>query len=148
VTGETVPVFPGEVVITNFTMLTNGTWMLSLSVDPVDATAIPGRGNTVSVVQVDHPYMNPALSWLSDDFNHTLAGACNEVYNLQPRVGDVARPLEMNITVSDAGRSTPDPVWSDWAVNEGLPQCPAGFSTVNLTTTTSGGSQTARLYAM
>jgi hypothetical protein len=148
VTGETVPVFPGEVVVTNFTMLSNGTWLLLLSVDPVDAAKIPGRGNTVSVVQVDHPYMNPDLNWLHPDFNHTLAGACNEVYNLQRRFGDVARPLEMNITVADAGRTSVDPVWSDWKVNEGLPQCPTGFSNVSLITTTAGGSQTAHLWAV
>ena len=105
-------------------------------------------GNTVSVVQVDHPYMNPALDWLHPDFNHTLAGACNEVYNLQPRTGDVARPLEMNITVADGSRRTPDPVWTSWKVNEGLPQCASGFRNVSLTTSTLGGSQTAHLLAV
>lgn len=137
-----------QVVVTNSTMLTNGTWLLSLSVDPADAVAIPGRGNTVSVVQVDHPYMNPKLNWLNADYNHTLVGACNEVYNLEPRPGDVARPLEMNITVSDSGRSNPDPSWSEWRVNEGLPQCASGFRAVNLTTSVAGGSQTACLWAV
>jgi len=103
VTGETVPVFPGETVVTNFTMYVNGTWLLQFSVDESASPggAIPDRGVTRSVVQVDHPYMNPKFSWLSSDFNHTLVGACNEVYNLQPRHGDVARPLNMSITITD-----------------------------------------------
>ena len=80
----------------------SGTWLLQYYVDMTNpASRIKGRGNTVSVVQVDHPYMNPEFNWLHDDFNHTLVGACNEVYNLQPRTGDVARPLSMNITVRD-----------------------------------------------
>ena len=57
VTGETIPVFPGEVVVTNFTQLVNGTWLLQFSVDEQAAAGgpIPGRGPTMSVVQVDHP---------------------------------------------------------------------------------------------
>jgi len=167
VTGETVPVFPGEVVVTNFTQLRNGTWLLQFSVDEEAAGdeggrnsgPIPGRGSTRSVVQVDHPYMNARFSWLHADFNHTLAGACNEVYNLQQgRPGDVPRPLQMNITVTDAdagadadggGRQA----WmSDWQVNEGLPQCASALRNVTLTTTyassTAGGArQTVELRA-
>ena len=56
VTGETIPVFPGETVITNFTLTPNGTWLLQFSVDESDPGAvIRGRGNTVSTVRVDHP---------------------------------------------------------------------------------------------
>jgi hypothetical protein len=76
VTGDTIPVFPGEIVLTNFTMMRNGTWLLQLGV----ATDVPAsRGATMSTVQIDHPYMNPQLDWLHPDFNHTLVGACNEV---------------------------------------------------------------------
>ena len=63
VTGETIPVFPGEVVVTNFTQLMNGTWLLQFSVDESATGPIPGRGSVMSVVQVDHPYMNPELDW-------------------------------------------------------------------------------------
>ena len=154
VTGETIPVFPGETVVTNFTQLQNGTWLLQYSVDvssPGPGGPIPGRGNVMSVVQVDHPYMNPDLDWLHPDFNHTLAGACNEVYNLQPRKGDVARPLEMNISIID-GAPTQDANWMvDWQVNEGLPQCVSGFADISLLTSYERGanvySQTARLRA-
>ena len=164
VTGETVPVFPGETVVTNFTQLRNGTWLLQFSVDenapivmPHGESAlspgpIPGRGSTVSVVQVDHPYMNPAFDWRHDDFNHTLAGACSEVYNLQPgRPGDVPRPLEMNITVTDRSAHGRLPWMSDWNVNEGLPQCAGGLENVTLVTTyasdEAGSSQTVALRA-
>jgi hypothetical protein len=53
VTGETVPVFPGETVVTNFTLLANGTWLLQFSVDEAasEGGPIPGRGATVSVVR-------------------------------------------------------------------------------------------------
>lgn len=154
VTGETIPVFPGETVVTNFTQLQNGTWLLQYSVDvssPGPGGPMPGRGNVMSVVQVDHPYMNPDLDWLHPDFNHTLVGACNEVYNLQPRRGDVARPLEMNISIID-GAPAQDANWMvDWQVNEGLPQCASGFREVSLLTSyersTSVYSQTARLRA-
>ena len=84
---------------------------------------------------------------LHPDFNHTLAGACNEVYNLQPRPGDVERPLEMNITVSDA-TGWRDASWVDWQVNEGLPQCAgSGFDDISLLTSYGEGWQTARLVA-
>ena len=154
VTGETIPVFPGETVVTNFTQLLNGTWLLQYSVDestPGPGGPIAGRGNVMSMVQVDHPYMNPELDWLHPDFNHTLAGACNEVYNLQPRKGDVARPLEMNISIVDHAPSD-DAEWMvDWQVNEGLPQCASGFGEVSLLTSytrsTDVYSQTARLSA-
>jgi hypothetical protein len=154
VTGETIPVFPGETIVTNFTQLQNGTWLLQYSVDvsaPGPGGPIPGRGNVMSVVQVDHPYMNPDLDWLHPDFNHTLAGACNEVYNLQPRKGDVARPLEMNISIIDRA-PTQDAKWMvDWQVNEGLPQCASGFGDISLLTSYERGanvySQTACLRA-
>lgn len=154
VTGETIPVFPGEVVVTNFTQMKNGTWLLQFSVDvsaPPPGGPIEGRGNVMSVVQVDHPYMNPDFSWLHPDFNHTLAGACNEVYNLQPREGDVARPLEMNITIIDSSPSDDTKWMVDWQVNEGLPQCSAGFEGISLVTLYRRGlnssSQIAQLYA-
>lgn len=150
VTGETVPVFPGEIVVTNFTQMANGTWLLQLAVDEAASPGgrVPGRGSTRSVVQVDHPYMNPEFSWLHPDFNHTLAGACNEVYNLLPgRPGDVPRPLELNVTISGAGAGRP--AWmSDWQVNEGLPQCASGLRNVTLATTYSPGSQTVALRAV
>ena len=170
---DTIPVFPGELVRTNFTMLANGTWLLQFSVilSPEDERKQqPGRGNLHSVVQVDHPYMNPKLSWLHDDFNHTLVGACNEVYNLNPRPTDVPRPLNINITVAVApggggrasrssdvadadadadggGVNSSGPIgwFSPWSVNEGLPQCQSGLHNISLTTTISpdGRSQTA-----
>ena len=154
VTGETIPVFPGEIVVTNFTQLLNGTWLLQYSVDvssPGPGGPIEGRGNVMSLVQVDHPYMNPELDWRHPDFNHTLAGACNEVYNLQSRKGDVARPLEMNISIIDGAPSN-DAQWMvDWQVNEGLPQCASGFEDISLVTSYDRGanvySQTARLQA-
>ena len=120
--------------------------------------------------------MNPKFDWLHPDFNHTLVGACNEVYNLGPaRPGDVARPLDMNITITDAGAGAGAgagaavavaadrdrvvgvggdarlPWMSDWQVNEGLPQCASGLRGISLTTTyassAAGSSQTARLRA-
>lgn len=177
VTGETVAVFPGEIVITNFTQLSNGTWLLQLSVEQKEPTEsagsvaaaprkpIRGRGPTMSIVHVDYPYMNPKFSWLDSDFNHTLVGACNEVYNLQQRSTDINRPLKMSITVSDVGQG-PKPTGStqpvrdrpswmvDWAVNEGLPQCRGGFSNISLATTYSAGprlggyTQVAELVAL
>ena len=33
VTGETIPVFPGETVVTNFTQMANGSWLLQFSVE-------------------------------------------------------------------------------------------------------------------
>ena len=121
VTGDTIPVFPGEKVRTNFTMLTNGTWLLQYSVlltPEEEEKQQPGRGNLQSVVQVDHPYMNPKLSWLHDDFNHTLVGACNEVYNLDPRPTDVPRSVhQQKYTPTPPafsrtrGFGTPDPTF-------------------------------------
>ena len=55
--------------------------------------------------------MNPALDWLHPDFNHTLVGACNEVYNLQQRRGDVARPLDMTISVTDSVPRDDEAAW-------------------------------------
>eukprot|EP01052_Picozoa_sp_SAG31_P057818 SAG31_NODE_17323_length_675_cov_0.890625_1_plen_212_part_01 len=144
VTGETIPVFPGETVVTNFTQLENGTWLLQYSVDvntPGPGGPIAGRGSVMSVVQVDHPYMNPELDWLHSDFNHTLAGACNEVYNLQPRAGDVARPLEMNISIIDGAPSNDGEWMVDWQVNEGLPQCASGFANISLVTSYERGAK-------
>ena len=93
--------------------------------------------------------MNPKFGWLHDDFNHTLVGACNEVYNLQPRYGDIARPLDMNITVADPRPGVSLDWMTDWQINEGLPQCPTGLGSINLTTSynKTAGSQTARLHA-
>ena len=51
VTGETVPVFPGETVVTNFTQMTNGSWLLQFSVE----NELPDRGETMSSLQIDHP---------------------------------------------------------------------------------------------
>jgi hypothetical protein len=144
-----------EQVVTNFSQLANGTWLLQLSVDEsADNTPrIPGRGNTMSVVQVDHPYMNPDFDWLHPDFNHTLVGACNEVYNLQPRHGDVPRPLQMNISVIDRSPSTDarQDWMQDWQVNEGMPQCPSGLQNVSLLTSYERGEtvvQTAHFMAL
>ena len=135
VTGETIPVFPGETVVTNFSQMTNGSWLLQFSVE----NELPDRGETMSSLQIDHPCkptildlrgghhrtkknrvwsdMNPALDWLHADFNHTLVGACNEVYNLQPRHGDVARPLDMTISVADSAPRGDEAAWMvspDW----------------------------------
>jgi hypothetical protein len=144
VTGDTVPVFPGEQVRTNFTMLANGTWLLQLGVVGDTPAA---RGNTLSVVQVDHPYMNPALDWLHPDFNHTLVGACNEVYNLNPRSTDVPRPLHINVTVSAVrgtgmGEEKKIDWFAPWSVNEGLPQCDSGLSNISLVNTISEDGRT------
>ena len=111
----------------------------------------PGRGNLQSTVQVDHPYMNPELSWLHDDYNHTLVGACNEVYNLNARSTDVPRPLNINISVSalpaDETKGSNDkiPWFAPWSVNEGLPQCASGLHNISIKTVVSadGRSQTA-----
>ena len=122
--------------------------------------------------------MNPALDWLHADFNHTLVGACNEVYNLQKRHGDVARPLDMTISVADSAPRGDEAAWMvspsqsvtsfvahgvasqlpsapqvDWAVNEGLPQCASGLADVELTTSyerdgTRPYAQTAHLHAV
>ena len=65
--------------------------------------------------------MNPALDWLHADFNHTLVGACNEVYNLQPRNGDVARPLDMTISVADSAPRGDEAAWMvspDWPLRD------------------------------
>ena len=53
----------------------------------------------MSVVQVDHPYMNPDLDWLHPVLttpSQELAARFT-VYNYE----DVARPLEMNISIID-----------------------------------------------
>ena len=73
--------------------------------------------------------MNPALDWLHADFNHTLVGACNEVYNLQPRNGDVARPLDMTISVADSAPRGDEAAWMvspDWHL--GTPRRPTFLS--------------------
>ena len=50
---------------------------------------------------------------------------------------------------ADAAAHTTGGWMSDWHINEGLPQCPSGFTSVSLTTSydTQLGSQTAHLYA-
>ena len=48
VTGATIPVFPGETVVTNFTQMANGSWLLQFSVE----NELPDRGETMSSLQM------------------------------------------------------------------------------------------------
>ena len=106
--GETVAVFPGERVLTNFTLTADGAWLLEMSVLPSSsppprrgAAAAP-RGPTASRVRATAPYMDASLSWLDPAFNSAVrAGACMEVYGMARRA-DYPTTATMDVTMPAA----------------------------------------------
>jgi hypothetical protein len=119
--GETVAVFPGERVLTNFTLTADGAWLLEMSVLPSSppppprrgAAAAP-RGPTASRVRATAPYMDASLSWLDPAFNRAVrAGACMEVYGMARRA-DYPATATMDVTMPAAS--------DDWVFVE-TPTC-------------------------
>jgi hypothetical protein len=118
-------VFPGERVLTNFTLTDAGAWLIEISVlpqhqrkqhqsekgKPKGSSSIVGRGPTLSRVVSTYPYANRTLSWLDPAFNTTRVGCCAEVYNLDTR-GQYPSSIIMNVTASaPLSMSTPFVPW-------------------------------------
>jgi hypothetical protein len=122
--GETIPVFPGETILTNFTLdPADGAWVIEIGVAPGAPGALPParRGPTVSRVRATSPYMDPSLAWSDPRFNTTRVGACMEVYGMLRRA-DYPLRTAMNLTLSVPGPLAAGRDLGSWAFTEN-PTC-------------------------
>ena len=88
VTGETIPVFPGETVVTNFTQMSNGSWLLQFSVE----NELPDRGETMSSLQIDHPCKPTHFSILRAGLSQNVKAS--RLLRYESRSGLAARRLQ------------------------------------------------------